>query len=175
MCSLCVLVKVSSSALVASGKMYTSGSSDQGPSLSLPPRLFQNSEAATVGLAFSSYSTPSLFPVRNMDQRFEIASPVVGAIIHDMDTSSLSENVTITLPIQSVSVPFPYHRLYLIVLLKYVLIEKESKCSVFPYHLILRVIKIISSFIVLCVEIKTFCVPISPVLILTIEAHKIKL
>ena len=173
MCSLCVLVKVSSSVLVASGKMYTSGSSDQGPSLSLPPRLFQNSEAATVGLAFSSYSTPSLFPVRDTDQRFEIASPVLGAIIYDMDTSSLSENVTITLPIQSVSVPFPYHRLLMWNGTNCVDRIRSSKCFIFPYHLILRVMKVRSSFIVLCVEIKTFCVPISPVLILTIEATKL--
>ena len=57
-----------------------------------------------MGLAFASYATPSLFPVREMDERFSIAPYVLGVIIHDMDTSSLNGNVTITLPIKSVRI-----------------------------------------------------------------------
>lgn len=95
---------MSGSELAASGKDYTPPNRDPelpAPSLSLPSGVFQAS--GTVSLAFSAYSTPSLFPVRDMDPSFAIASPVLGAIIHDMDTSSLNQNVTITLPIQNVS------------------------------------------------------------------------
>ena len=76
------------------------------PSISLPSLLFQAADdSASIGLAFAAYSSAILFPVREMDSRFAIASPVLGMTIHDMDTSSLGKNITITLPIQRVSLP----------------------------------------------------------------------
>ena len=91
---------------IATAELTNNGTSfsNNATSLSLPPEVFQTLEGSTesVGVAFSSYATPSLFPVREMDERFSIAPSVVGVIIHDMDTSALNKNVTITLPIQSV-------------------------------------------------------------------------
>ena len=101
-----LILQVTATELKSSEKLYSVESTDPNrpaPSISLPPLLFQavdNSES--VGLAFSAYSTPTLFPVREMDSRFAIASPILGVIIHDMDTSSLGTNVTITLPIEPV-------------------------------------------------------------------------
>ena len=59
----------------------------------------------TVGLAFSSFATPSLFPLTDMDihQSFSIASSVIGAIVQGIETGHLARNVTIILPIQPVS------------------------------------------------------------------------
>ena len=93
--------------LKSSGKLYnviSTNASVPAPSVELPPLLFQAAgDSESVGLAFAAYSTPTLFPVREMDPRFSIASPVLGVIINDMDTSSLETNVTITLPVQPVS------------------------------------------------------------------------
>ena len=75
------------------------------PSLTLPPEVFQNVEGSA-RIAFSLYTTASLFPVReeNFDQRFSIASSVLGVILHEINTAPLAQNVTLILPIKPVSV-----------------------------------------------------------------------
>ena len=81
-------------------------------SLSLPPKIFQTVEN-DVGLAFATYSDASLFPVGdNMDERFSIASSVFGVIIHDVTTSSLEENMTVTLPITMVRTYVCYSHIF---------------------------------------------------------------
>ena len=88
--------------LLQSGASY--GANSDSGSVSLPPGAFTNqgSSIQSVGIAFSTYSTSSLFPVTEMNERIGIASTVVGLLIPVIDTSSLGKNVTVTLPIQQV-------------------------------------------------------------------------
>jgi hypothetical protein len=90
-----VIQEKSAEVLGRSGASFESSNSG---SLSLPSGVFQTMGTGT-RIAFSAYTTASLFPVRDMNEQFSIASSVVGVIIDDMDTSSLAQNVTISLSI----------------------------------------------------------------------------
>ena len=88
--------------LLQSGASF--GANSDSGTVSLPPGAFidKGSSFQSVGIAFSTYSTASLFPVTEMNERIGIASPIVGLLIPLIDTSFLGNNVTITLPIQQV-------------------------------------------------------------------------
>ena len=96
------ILQVTFDDLLQSGASY--GTNSGSASVSLPPGAFtgNNANIQSVGIAFSIYSTPSLFPVTEMNERIGIASPVVGLLIPMINTSSLDNNVTITLPVQQV-------------------------------------------------------------------------
>ncbi|CAI8021725.1 Fibrillin-2 [Geodia barretti] len=80
------------------GRSGASFESSNSGSLSLPSGVFQTMGTGA-RIAFAAYTTASLFPVRDMNEQFSIASSVVGVIIDDMNTSSLAQNVTISLSI----------------------------------------------------------------------------
>ena len=83
------------------GRSGASFESSNSGSLSLPSGVFQTMGTGA-RIAFAAYTTASLFPVRDMNEQFSIASSVVGVIIDDMNTSSLAQNVTISLSITNV-------------------------------------------------------------------------
>ena len=95
------IMQVAATELQESGVLFSPSNGSAVPSLFLPSEIFSSSENM-VGMAFAAYTTASLFPVGEMDQRFSIASTVVGIILHNMDTSSLAGNVTVTLPFTNV-------------------------------------------------------------------------
>ena len=87
-----------------SGVSFDSTSNSGTASLSLPPEVFSSTESTgSLGIAFAAYSTPALFPITELDPRIGIASSILGTLVPEIDTSTLSENVTITLPIMQVS------------------------------------------------------------------------
>ena len=76
-------------------------------SIHLPPALFENVTDTSVGVLFTFYTGPALFPVRRAyDEDFpEVISPVIGASLAGLDPPvNLTTNVTITLPFSKVRV-----------------------------------------------------------------------
>ena len=72
--------------------------------MSLPPSVFSHTgSTGSLGIAFTAYSTPALFPLTELDPRISIASPILGLLVPEIDTNNLSDNVTISLPIKQVS------------------------------------------------------------------------
>ena len=77
-------------------------------SIYLPPAVFENLTDTRVGLLFSYYRTPILFPLRNVsnDSYYPvIASPVIGAALAEQEAVvNLTDNIIITIPYTAVSI-----------------------------------------------------------------------
>ena len=76
-------------------------------SIHLPPTLFENVNDTNVGVLFTFYTGPALFPVRrDYDDNFpEVVSPVIGASLAQLQPQvNLTTNVTMTLPFAKVSI-----------------------------------------------------------------------
>ena len=76
-------------------------------SIQLPSALFANLTETSVGVLFTFYITPALFPVRRAyDEALPaVVSPVIGASLAEMDPPvNLTVNVTMTLPFSKVGV-----------------------------------------------------------------------
>lgn len=76
-------------------------------SIQLPSALFANLTETSVGVLFTFYITPALFPVRRAyDEALPaVGSPVIGASLAEMDPPvNLTVNVTMTIPFSKVGV-----------------------------------------------------------------------
>lgn len=74
-------------------------------SVYLPPAVFENITAPTIGLLFTYYREAFLFPVSKQSESDSLAaaSPVVGISLTGYDISLVSEPIVLTLPLLVVS------------------------------------------------------------------------
>ena len=83
-----------------------STNSNDGTSISFPPELFRDEDifGENIDFVFTSYDSPTLFPLPNDESRssrFSIASSVIGASVAGTLLSDLSTNITIVQRIQT--------------------------------------------------------------------------
>ena len=77
-------------------------------SIEIPEKVFSTEERGTeVNIVFTLYSSLALFPY-NATNNVTVHTPVVGATISSLNTSSLPENITVTFLLEN-SVSLLYH------------------------------------------------------------------
>ena len=95
---------------------------DQGPSIALPPSLFNNLITRDVGVFFTHYATAVFFPLaEGIREDIVIGTSVIGASVANVTVRNLENNITVVFQLQNtVSAVACVYLVYMLVLYAYI-------------------------------------------------------